>query len=457
MGGGIISYQLLSSYRSDAETSMAPFFVQINVVRRTIKIIQDENTKPGTAPLQYITSLVGGNDGFKERVCRQCIYPLVWQDHLDDSQLENTRMKGPNLMLDVRELKNTLVGYYTETVASSWPEVDGTKVVDVFLSDLLDVNLNGENVFVVPLTHLEQRLRLFTSKELNNIQHSDNGDCSDSDLVLNDRLRETFLYLSGQCYIQQNLQGSNACDMLSTLTRFDRSIQESSDYSYLNCCSEDWDTQTWLEVAHLASSLDKRVADGATKLLIICDRKIRELSESIQVKLESIHSRGILIDSNNYFPTLFANGPPILCYLSLAIAFCHGGKMMNFVPPLWMSMLLGFESSLQHVSQRLTALRGLVLLYEQQYSQLQIKSKQLSLLDTQSSTIMNAATSVNAVSRLMTRLGTSEREPQIRQFAKHFIQKLGRHLQFKPRNLKTISVRRPVRMIWNPVHHDQHQ
>ncbi|KAF6767992.1 hypothetical protein AHF37_09494 [Paragonimus kellicotti] len=132
---------------------------QVDVLSDLIDVIKKITQDPATALHDYAACIVGSQGSSRFRGAPQFIYQLVYPEEKTTGHIRQVE-REPQLLLEVRPLQSKIIEFYREKLSASWPNVDAKKVVDTLIEDLLHVDVNGENLTSIPVTHLRQRLGL---------------------------------------------------------------------------------------------------------------------------------------------------------------------------------------------------------------------------------------------------------------------------------------------------------
>ncbi|CAL8095349.1 unnamed protein product [Calicophoron daubneyi] len=397
------------------------------------------------------------------------IWPNISKKMQRDSHLDRDTIESANLMIVVTEFKQKLSEFYQKRIYPNWPEVNSTEVIDVLTEDILDYPVNGNNMTHVPITQIGQRLNPSTPLGPN---------VSPSSLplsnVTDEKIAQILSYLAGQCNIQNKLNSSTPEQMIDafpyykrcydsafdilTLTRKRRSasgIPRDQAYGFTDlrslCLAACYSTNTWIHVAHLISSGEKAVARKAIGLLKEFDPKLAEVSKLTRsYKTNLLNSR----DSCTFDivrcddpPILFFNGPPAQFLSAVYDLVSHRGHAIEFLPPLWISMIIATENT-QDQKMRLDGLRGLAVLLEQRHKRIQYGSRLLPDMHVKSRSDFKEETCIKAVSALYSHLSMSDPNPKVQRFAKRVIDRMESEAKDNGSASKSIQVTRAIKQSW---------
>ncbi|KAF5405109.1 hypothetical protein PHET_01194, partial [Paragonimus heterotremus] len=444
----------------------------VDVLSDLINVIKKITHDPATALHDYAARIVGSQGSSRFRGAPQFMYQLVYPEEKTTGHMHQVE-REPQLLLEVRPLQSKIIEFYREKLSASWPNVDAKKVVDTLIEDLLHVDVNGENLTSIPVTHLRQRLGLEArvDEHLRPIRMR-NAEFGSS---LDGTLYEVLYYLAGQSYIQERLHGPSASQTLSSLpyckrshsslfgswhqteTRVNSQMLPGSTAFNSVSLSENrqlpsptyLSTHTWLTVASLRGSADREVALKSTNLLLQFDHELTEVLRTKRLTNSSI-VRG---DSERMgrLPILFSAGPPVLLTEAFMDLVAQTDQPADFLPPMWTGLMLGIEQRLMQ-DQRISGMEGLTLLIEQKYNNLNCGSRNLVNVGSKSQREVFDLLSIMAAAKLFCYLRSSDLDQNVRNMAKYMMHKL--EVQSNSSLHQIHSCRegqdyQPVRMIWS--------
>ncbi|KAF7233267.1 hypothetical protein EG68_04643 [Paragonimus skrjabini miyazakii] len=445
---------------------------QVDVLSDLINVIKKINQDPATALHDYAAHIVGSQGSSRFRGVPQFMYQLVYPEQKTTSHMRQVE-REPQLLLEVRPLQSKIIEFYREKLSASWPNVDAKKVVDTLIEDLLHVDVNGENLTSIPVTHLRQRLGLEARVDEHlrpiRLRNAEFG------ATLDGTLYEVLYYLAGQSYIRERLHGPSASQILSSLPYCKRShsflfgswhqtetrvnsqiFPGSTAFNSVNLSENRqlpsptyFSTHTWLAVASLRGSADREVALKSTNLLLQFDQELAEVLRTKRLSNSSI-VRG---DSERMgrLPVLFSAGPPVVLTEAFMDLVAQSEQPADFLPPMWTGLILGIEQRLMQ-DQRISGMEGLTLLIEQKYNNLNCGSRNLVNVGSKSQKEVFDLLSIMAAAKLFCYLRSSDLDQNVRNMAKYMMHKL--EVQSNSSSRQVHSGRegqdyQPVRMIWS--------
>ncbi|KAH8860752.1 thymidylate synthase [Schistosoma japonicum] len=265
--------------------------------------------------------------------------------------------------------------YINRPIQSSISDAsDKTMIIDHFIEDVMDLEVNGSELSTVPLTHLNLRLKLSERMESITLSHRF------TDQQSRDQLKQ----------FNWNLENIYSSRTLSTLPYFTRSLQPifglnillsdiGVDLNHLEHVQNGLDmrstelaachsTQTWLRVAELIGNNDEEINKKAIMILKSMDDRIFKVFHHLinskqNLQLSDVsHYQSVQMNSRNIVrrPIFYLMGPPI------HIQYCLNKNCikqnLNSLSPIWISMIWGLEQKSN--IRRIAALKALTVLIE---------------------------------------------------------------------------------------------
>ncbi|CAH8839515.1 unnamed protein product [Trichobilharzia szidati] len=398
-----------SAWSALALSEQIKFFHQIENLCQGI--INDQDT----AESEFLLKIIGDGKPYSTVRFTCFLSKLIWPLSSSHNTSLSEDISSAQIIFDREAFREILLNFFEKEVVPRWSKDMGKEVIDQFIEDVLDLDVNGSDISTVPLTHLNLRLKLSERMEslpLSNCLLDSNN--REQYKQFNVYFIQLLSYLAGQLHIQWNLENAYTSRTLSTLPYFTRALQP---IFSLNILFEDagvhlsqlnqkqtigldmrsielaacHSTQTWLRVAELIGNQDEEINKKATMLLKSMNDKINRVFQylmdsskqtfrltdtpTIKKKItnpNSIHQNYESNPSRNsiQYPIFYLAGSPI------HIQYCLKKNNIQYTPatppyllsPIWMSMLWGLEQK-SNVMKRIAALKALSMLIESDVSE----------------------------------------------------------------------------------------
>ncbi|VDP63944.1 unnamed protein product [Schistosoma curassoni] len=362
-------------------------------------------------------------------------------------------------------------------------------VIDHFIEDVLDLQVNGSELSTIPLTHLNLRLKLSERMEStvlsNRLSDQHNRDQLKQ---FNVYFIQLLSYLAGQLYIQWNLENAYSSRTLSTLPYFTRALQPifglnvllsdvGVDPSYLEQIEYGLDmrstelaachsTQTWLRVAELVGNHDEEINKKAIMLLKSMNEKIYKVFQHITNLKQKLHLSNdvqMIQGTNNHIndyhqliqknsrntvrrPIFYLMGPPI------HIQYCLNKNCikqnLNSLSPIWISMIWGLEQKSN--IKRIAALKALTVLIESQINET-IKTTQNNNANHKNCKLCgntNDSITNSTLLQLLNNMHSNDSDPLVKNLAGQIIDRITTRSNTESHNEQITKPTRLLKTIW---------
>ncbi|CAH8500137.1 unnamed protein product [Heterobilharzia americana] len=183
-----------------------------------------------SAKSDYLLKVIGDGRPYSTLRFTCFLSKLIWPVESSNYASKCEDMSSPQIIFDRNAFRETLLQFFEKDVVPRWSKDMGNGVIDHFIDDVLDVEVNGSDLSTVPLTHLNLRLRL--SERMRCITMSSRSSDENSREQLkqfNVYFIQLLSYLAGQLHIQWNLENAYSSRTLSTLPYFTRHCNLYSD------------------------------------------------------------------------------------------------------------------------------------------------------------------------------------------------------------------------------------
>ncbi|KAH8860749.1 thymidylate synthase [Schistosoma japonicum] len=371
--------------------SALPLFEQVEFFTELESLCQEIIHDPQTAECNFLLKVVGDGRPYSTLRFTCFLSKLIWPAKSTNNLPLSEDASSPQIIFDRDAFREILLRFYEKDVVPRWSKDMGNGVIDHFIEDVMDLEVNGSELSTVPLTHLNLRLKLSERMESITLSHRFTDQQSRDQLKqFNVYFIQLLSYLAGQLYIQWNLENIYSSRTLSTLPYFTRSLQPifglnillsdiGVDLNHLEHVQNGLDmrstelaachsTQTWLRVAELIGNNDEEINKKAIMILKSMDDRIFKVFHHLinskqNLQLSDVsHYQSVQMNSRNIVrrPIFYLMGPPI------HIQYCLNKNCikqnLNSLSPIWISMIWGLEQKSN--IRRIAALKALTVLIE---------------------------------------------------------------------------------------------
>ncbi|CAH8479273.1 unnamed protein product [Schistosoma turkestanicum] len=446
-----------------------------------------------TAESNYLLKVCGDGNSYSSLRFTCFLSKLIWPVQNNNKVPVSEDISSPQIIFDRDAFRETLLRFYEKDVVPRWSKDMGNGVVDHFIEDVLDLQVNGSELSTIPLTHLNLRLRL--SERMESIALSNRlADQHSRDQLkqFNVYFIQLLSYLAGQLYIQWNLENAYSSRTLSTLPYFTRALQpifglnillsdEGVDPYYLEQIENGLDmrstelvachsTQTWLRVAELIGNHDEEINKKAIMLLKSMNEKINRIFQHLtnsKQKLRLSNDAQIPQEINNHHsdyyyydkqpiqtnnrntvrrPIFYSMGPPI------HIQYCLNKncieQSLNSLSPIWISMIWGLEQ--RSSVKRIAALKALTILIESQIRETTKPTHNNNNNNNNNNTNTNTNDSItnSTLLKLLNNMHSNDPDPLVKSLAGQIIDRITTRFNAESHNEQIIKPSRLLKTIW---------
>ncbi|CAH8520266.1 unnamed protein product [Schistosoma haematobium] len=481
----------LSSVRNSVHSawSTLPLLEQVEFFNEVESLCQGIIDDLQTVESNYLLKVCGDGKPYSTLRFTCFLSKLIWPVENNNTVTLSDDLSSPQIIFDRDAFRETLLRFYEKDVVPRWSKDMANGVIDHFIEDVLDLQVNGSELSTIPLTHLNLRLKLSERMEStvlsNRLSDQHNRDQLKQ---FNVYFIQLLSYLAGQLYIQWNLENAYSSRTLSTLPYFTRALQPifglnvllsdvGVDPSYLEQIEYGLDmrstelaachsTQTWLRVAELVGNHDEEINKKAIMLLKSMNEKIYKVFQHITNLKQKLHLSNdvqMLQGTNNHIndyhqliqknsrntvrrPIFYLMGPPI------HIQYCLNKNCikqnLNSLSPIWISMIWGLEQKSN--IKRIAALKALTVLIESQINET-IKTTQNNNANNKNCKLCgntNDSITNSTLLQLLNNMHSNDSDPLVKNLAGQIIDRITTRSNTESHNEQITKPTRLLKTIW---------
>ncbi|KAK4469520.1 hypothetical protein MN116_007064 [Schistosoma mekongi] len=456
--------------------SALPLFEQVEFFTELESLCQEIIHDPQTAECNFLLKVVGDGRPYSTIRFTCFLSKLIWPAR-STNNLPISDVSSPQIIFDREAFREILLRFYEKDVVPRWSKDMGNEVIDHFIEDVMDLEVNGSELSTIPLTHLNLRLKL--SERMESITLSNRF----TDQQNRDQLKQfnvyfiqLLSYLAGQLYIQWNLENIYTSRTLSTLPYFTRALQPifglnillsdiGVDLNHLEHVQNGLDmrstelaachsTQTWLRVAELIGNNDEEINKKAIMILKSMDDRIFKVfhhlinsKQNLQLSNDS-HYQSVHMNNRNIVrrPIFYLMGPPI------HIQYCLNKNCikqnLNSLSPIWISMIWGLEQKSN--VRRIAALKALTVLIEAHIRETVKATQHNNTCKRNSGQYENMTDGITnpTLLHLLSNLHSNDPDPVVKSLAGQIIDRISNRFTAELPNEQIIRPTRLLKTIW---------
>ncbi|CAH8518561.1 unnamed protein product [Schistosoma curassoni] len=481
----------LNSVRNSVHSawSTLPLLEQVEFFNEVESLCQGIIDDLQTVESNYLLKVCGDGKPYSTLRFTCFLSKLIWPVENNNTVTLSDDLSSPQIIFDRDAFRETLLRFYEKDVVPRWSKDMANGVIDYFIEDVLDLQVNGSELSTIPLTHLNLRLKLSERMEStvlsNRLSDQHNRDQLKQ---FNVYFIQLLSYLAGQLYIQWNLENAYSSRTLSTLPYFTRALQPifglnvllsdvGVDPSYLEQIEYGLDmrstelaachsTQTWLRVAELVGNHDEEINKKAIMLLKSMNEKIYKVFQHITNLKQKLHLSNdvqMIQGTNNHIndyhqliqknsrntvrrPIFYLMGPPI------HIQYCLNKNCikqnLNSLSPIWISMIWGLEQKSN--IKRIAALKALTVLIESQINET-IKTTQNNNANHKNCKLCgntNDSITNSTLLQLLNNMHSNDSDPLVKNLAGQIIDRITTRSNTESHNEQITKPTRLLKTIW---------
>ncbi|CAH8517979.1 unnamed protein product [Schistosoma rodhaini] len=481
----------LSSVRNSVHSawSTLPLLEQIEFFDEVESLCQGIIDDLQTVESKYLLKVCGDGKPYSTLRFTCFLSKLIWPVQNNINVTISEDISSPQIIFDRDAFRETLLRFYEKDVVPRWSKDMANGVIDHFIEDVLDLQVNGSELSTIPLTHLNLRLKLSERMEStvlsNRLSDQHNRDQLKQ---FNVYFIQLLSYLAGQLYIQWNLENAYSSRTLSTLPYFTRALQPifglnvllsdvGVDPNYLEQIEYGLDmrstelaachsTQTWLRVAELVGNHDEEINKKAIMLLKSMNEKIYRVFQHLTNSKQKLHLSNdvqMLHGTNNHInnyhqlieknsrntvprPIFYLMGPPI------HIQYCLNKNCikqnLSSLSPIWISMICGLEQ--KSSIKRIAALKALTVLIESQISET-IKTTQNNNANNKNCRLYGNTTdgiTSSTILQLLNDIHSNDSDPLVKNLAGQIIDRITTKFNTESHNEQITKPTRLLKTMW---------